>query len=47
MAIRAKWKNNIHSADAEVSLKKGKNRILLKIGNFTDYWFFSVRVKRK
>ena len=47
MAIRARWKNNIHSADAEVSLIKGKNRILLKIGNFTDYWFFSVRVKRK
>jgi HEAT repeat protein len=47
MAIRAKWKNNIHSADAEVSLKKGKNRILLKVGNFTDYWFFSVRVRNK
>ena len=47
MAIRSKWKNNIHSAEAELSLKKGKNRFLLKIGNFTDYWFFSVRVRSK
>ena len=46
IAIRTKWKNNIHQADAEVALKKGANRILLKVGNFTDYWFFSVRVRR-
>lgn len=46
MTVRNKWKNNIHTANSKISLKKGKNRILLKLGNFTDFWHFSVRVER-
>jgi len=38
------WRDNRHEDTARATLKKGRNRILLKVCNFTYQWYFRLRI---
>jgi HEAT repeat protein len=42
--IMRKWMDNPHDGKVSLKLKKGRNRILVKVSNYIHGWYFSLRI---